>query len=418
MTKRGYRSMVEGLETSRRSFLKLGGAVGAAMLMGNPAAWAAKRVEKGAPKPARPRTNIDEALAVPRGPHALPGPFPGRVTEVHDAAALTGDGKPVADTVRAMFERGLAELAGETPAAAWRRFFTPDDVVGIKVNPVGAGLISTRLELVDAVVAWLEAGGLPRGNIVIWDRFDYMLFDAGFTPERYPGIDCVGLQTMDEAAYMDPDGDQGGWLRADGTHVSAGEFDPDAYYWAEVEGPQRDAADPHKDVAAKQYLNQHVFNGEHSYFGKLLTRRLTKIVNLPVVKNTGNGISVATKNLGYGAVCNTGRLHQPLSFEVNTEVLAFPWVRDKLVLNVADGLVAQYEGGPMPNAEFTWPLSKLFVATDPFALDRVCHDLLVAKRREMGIAVNEHPIFTEYLRYGERLELGVADPERIDHRRV
>jgi len=29
------------------------------------------------------------------------------------------------------------------------------------------------------------------------------------------------------------------------------------------------------------YLNQHVFNGKHSYFGKLLTKKLTKIVNLP-----------------------------------------------------------------------------------------------------------------------------------------
>ncbi|MBN2171023.1 MAG: DUF362 domain-containing protein [Candidatus Krumholzibacteriota bacterium] len=410
--------MAEGLETSRRSFLKLGGAVGAGMVMGNPAAWAAKHVSKRGPAPVRPLTNIDEALAAPRGPHALPGPFPGRVAEVRDAAALAPDGTPDAAAVRAMFERGLAALTGETPGAAWRRFFTPDDVVGIKVNPVGAGLISTRLELVDAVVAWLEAGGLPRGNIVIWDRFDDMLRDAGFTPERFPGIDCAALQTMDDAAYMDPGGDQSGWLCPDGTHVSAGSFDPDAYYWVEVTGPQRDPADPEKDAAACQYLNQHVFNGEHSYFGKLLTRRLTKIINLPVVKNTGNGISVATKNLGYGAICNTGRLHQPISFEVNTEVLAFPCLREKLVLNVADGLVAQYEGGPMPNAAFTWPLAALFVATDPFALDRVCHDLLVAKRKEMGIAVNEHPIFTEYLRYGERLGLGVADPSRIDHQRV
>ena len=27
----------------------------------------------------------------------------------------------------------------------------------------------------------------------------------------------------------------------------------------------------------------------------------TKIINVPVLKNTGNGISMATKNLGYGA---------------------------------------------------------------------------------------------------------------------
>ena len=42
-----------------------------------------------------------------------------------------------------------------------------------------------------------------------------------------------------------------------------------------------------------------------------------------------------------------------------------------------------------------------------------CHNLLVAKRKEMNVKVNEHPRFTEYLRYVERLGLGVADPKRI-----
>lgn len=39
---------------------------------------------------------------------------------------------------------------------------------------------------------------------------------------------------------------------------------------------------------------------------------ISPIVNLPVFKNTGNAISMATKNIGYGAVCNTNRLHAPL----------------------------------------------------------------------------------------------------------
>jgi len=163
------------------------------------------------------------------------------------------------------------------------------------------------------------------------------------------------------------------------------------------------------------YLNQHVVNDKHSYFGKLLTSKLTKIINIPVFKNTGNGISMATKNLGYGAVCNTGRLHQPLFFDVCTEVLAFPAIRDKLVLNITDGLRGQYEGGPMPNAQFTWQYDRLFLATDPFALDMVCHNLLVEKRKAMKIKVNEHPKYSEYLRYGEKLGLGVADPAKIKH---
>jgi hypothetical protein len=33
----------------------------------------------------------------------------------------------------------------------------------------------------------------------------------------------------------------------------------------------------------------------------------------------------------------------------------------------------------------------------------------------MKVKVNEHPRYTEYLHYGERLGLGVADPQKIEH---
>jgi hypothetical protein len=42
------------------------------------------------------------------------------------------------------------------------------------------------------------------------------------------------------------------------------------------------------------------------------------------------------------------------------------------------------------------------------------HREVVTKRKAMGVATNEHPRFTEYLRYAEKLGLGVATPEKID----
>jgi len=124
---------------------------------------------------------------------------------------------------------------------------------------------------------------------------------------------------------------------------------------------------------------------------------------------------MATKNIGYAAICNTGRLHRPLFFDVCTEVLAHPVIRDKLVLNITDGLRAQYDGGPMPAAQFGYNYNSLFFATDPFALDMVCHNILISKRKEMNVMVNEHPKYTEYLRYAQRLELGVTDLNKISH---
>lgn len=166
------------------------------------------------------------------------------------------------------------------------------------------------------------------------------------------------------------------------------------------------------------YLNQHVVNGEVSQFGKLITRRLTEIINLAVFKNTGNGVSMATKNIAYAAICNTGRLHVPLFFDVCTEVLAAAVVRDTLVLSVRDGIRGQYEDSPGKNEKYMYPYHTLSLATHPFALDTVGHHHLLAKRKAMGVAVNEHPRFTDYLRYAERLGLGVADHKKIQLVRI
>ena len=406
MKKKGYRSIELESKLERRDFLKIGGGslLGAGLLLGRPPLFGqeAAKVEP----PAKPKTNIDEALAVPRTKHSLPGLFPGKVVAVHDAKAMNEkgvDGKIVAS----MFEKGMHALTGKSMAKSAKLFFDKNDIIGIKVNPVGAGLIATRLEVVDAVIAWLKQGGIPTKNIVIWDRFDYMLADAGFTAARYPGIAIEGMQTMDEAAAEGKSDDDSRWLDKDGHHVSEKNFDLEAYYYADIEAPQD-----------KPHLNQHVFNGKYSYFGKLLTKKLTKIINIPVFKNTGNGISMATKNLGYGAICNTSRLHKPLFFDVCTEVLAFPAVRDKLVLNITDGLRAQYDGGPGPLAQATYFLNTLFFASDPIALDMTCHNLLLQKRKEMNVKVNEHPKYSEYLRYAQRLGLGIADPARIKLLRV
>jgi hypothetical protein len=394
---RSHLSMDAILELDRRQFVQtLTGVTAAAPLVLS--AGGCKRTTKKGPGV---ETNIAEFLAVPRTPHSLPGPFPGRVVKVTDPRSLVDekiDGKVVAE----MVERGIRTLTSTTMEKSFRMFFTPDDVVGLKVNPVGPPLISTKPEVAEAVIAWLVGNGIPAKNIVIWDRFDLDLKDAGFTPARFPGVRIEALQTLVEEGQSFRD--------AAGNHVSAAKFDPDVYYFAK--GIVGKGVRGYKDD--EFYLNQHVFAGEYSFFGKLLTRGVTKLVNLAAYKNTGNGISMATKNVGYAAICNTGRLHAPLFFNVCTEVLAAPPVRDKLVLNITDGLRGQYEGGPDKNEKFVYPNRSLYFATDPFALDMACHRELVTKRKEMGIAVNEHPRFTEYLFYAERLGLGVADPAKIE----
>ena len=84
------------------------------------------------------------------------------------------------------------------------------------------------------------------------------------------------------------------------------------------------------------------------------------------------------------------------------------------MLNILDGLRAQYDGGPGKNAQFVYENKSLYFATDPFALDMTGHRELVAKRKEMKVRGNENPLYTDYLHEGEKLKLGVADLERLD----
>jgi hypothetical protein len=403
MAPKRYMSMKESSRLDRREFVKAIGTCSIAasgLALGVPAG----AQEKAAPLPPV-ETNIADFMKVPKGKFAIPGPFPGRVVKVTDARSLVNerfDGKVIAE----MFQKGLQSLTGKGPKDSFRLFFEPTDIVGLKVNPVGPPLINTRPEVVDAVIDWLVAGGLPRKNIIIWDRFDYMLKDAGFTAARFPGVGIEGLQTMDEQGNN--------WRDKDGKHLSVGNFDQNVFYHAKNALWQSDR----NQKTEESYLNQHVFNGEYSYFGKLLTQKLTKIVNLAAYKNSGPMISMATKNLGYGSICNTGRLHAQLGLKVNTEVHAAPVIRDKLVLCVTDGLRGQYEGGPDKNAQFVYANHSLYLATDPFALDMTCHNELAAKRKEMGITVNDNPQFTEYLHYAETLGLGIANAEKITVVRV
>jgi hypothetical protein len=345
-------------------------------------------------------TNIDDFTRVPRTPQSVPGPFPGKLIRVTDQRSLNHgkiDGKVVAE----MFEKGVTQLTGRSMKDSFSLFFNKNDVIGLKVNPIGYPLINTQPELVEAVVAWLTGNGVARENLYIWDRFDYMLAGAGFDAERFPGIHIEGLQVMD------PNGKN--WRDKDGNHLSVNNFDKNVFYYAKGVTAKSDPG--YKDDGS--YLNQHVFDGEYSYFGKLVTQKVTKLISISPYKNTGNGISMATKNIAYGSICNTARLHVPLFFKVCTEVIAAPAIRDKLMLCITDGIRAQYNGGPDKNAQFIYPNHTLYFSTDPFCMDWICQKEMTAKRKAMGVPVNQNPLFTEYLHYAEQLGLGVTDEAKI-----
>jgi len=385
-------------QVNRRNFLRLAGA-GAAAAAAAPVASAIGSVtEVTSIQQGKPATNIDDALKVPRNERSMPGLFPGRVAVVKNSRSVS-ENTIVGQEVHDMIARSMLELTGEKKLKkAWRKFVSPGDRIGLKINPVAGKSLTTSHEVVRAIIAQLEASGIDRSHLTIWDRREFELTDAGFTPDNYPGIRITGTEQMDkDGLYYGKDG------KLYGEHM----IDRDWYYWADVEGEY--------DEYTMPYM---VNGGKYSYFTKIVTQDLDKIINVPILKNAGATVTLALKNLAYGSVSNTGRLHAKLWNETCAQVCAFAPLRDKVVLNIVDGIKGCFNGGPGANPQFFCDYHVIITGTDPVAVDRVGYDIVLAKRIAEGLQKEGAATALDFMLQAEKLSLGIADRTKIDLREV
>lgn len=396
-------------QVNRRNFLRLAGA-GAAAAAAAPVAQAMSRATAPAATDSnsvtgvnqtpqdKPATNIADASKVARGPNSMPGLYPGLVAVVKNTRSVK-DNAIVEQEVYDMIARSMLELTGEKKLKkAWRKFVSPGERIGLKVNPVAGKSLSTSHEVVRAVIAQLEESGIKRSQLTIWDRREFELTDVGFTAENYPGIRIVGTEQMDkDGLYYGKDG------KLYGEHM----IDRDWYYWADVEGEY--------DEYTMPYM---VNGGKYSYYTKIVTQDLDKIINIPILKNAGMTVTLALKNLAFGSVSNTGRLHAKLWNETCAQVCAFAPVRDKVVLNIVDGIKGCFNGGPGANPQFFCDYHTIMAGTDPVAVDRIGYDIVLAKRIAEGLQKEGTPQALEFMLQAEKLSLGVADRSKIEVKEV
>lgn len=338
-------------------------------------------------------TNVADLAKYPRTEQSMPGLYPGRVVQVTNPRCVS-ENIFNAPEIAKMVRDGILRLTGETDAVrAWRRFVSPTDRIGLKVNPIGGTLLSTSHEIVHAVIDQLLEAGIPKNNIVIWDRREFELHEAGFTEERYPGFTITGTERKDKA---------GSFYDGAGKLYGAAMIDPQWSYWADIE--------QHYDGETLPYM---INEGKHSYFSRICTEQLDKIINIPILKNAGASVTLCLKNLAFGCISNTGRLHKTLWAETCAEVCAFPPVRDKVVLNIVDGIKGCYNGGPGANPQFITDYKTVLVGTDPVAVDRIGYDIILKKRIAENIQKEESPKGRKFLELAQALKLGVADIEKI-----
>ncbi len=381
---------------SRRNFFNLAaaGGLGAALSpLISKKGWAQD------PQPKiKPLTNIKDALAYTRTPDSLPGKYPGKVVQVYDENCITNN-EPDQQAVDRMLEKAMLELTGlSTLKDAWFQFVSPRDRIGLKINPIGGKILSTSHQVVRAVIGQLVSAGIPKEQIVIWDRREFELHEAGFTADNYPGIRITGTEQQDAA---------GSFYDADGVLYGEKMIDKDWYYWADVEEEY--------DAYTIPYM---VNSGKYSFFSKICTQQVDRIINIPILKNAGASVTLCLKNLAYGVVSNTGRLHKDLWGETCAQVCAFPPVRDKVVLNIGDGIRGCFNGGPGANPQFITDFKTLLVGTDPVAVDRIGYEVVLKKRIDEGVQTEDQPRAREFMNMAQELGLGVAELDKIEVRKI
>lgn len=269
--------------------------------------------------------------------------------------------------IKATLEKGLKSLTGAPHATdAWRAFFEPGDVVGIKVVPNGRPYAHSSFELVIEVIEGLKSAGVKPRDMFVYDRYREEFTDAGYQ-KILPADIRWGALTAE------------GWNQFQLDYPSfrndpiAG-YDRDAF--VEMDLVQY-GEDPKDDRQCRSHL------------GKFVTKVVNKIVTLPVLKDHhAAGVTGCLKNMSHGSVNNVARSHgNNFTNAVNQfipQVVHHPIIREKFVLHIMDGIRGVYHGGPSAWAKdegkWTWEYNALFLATDPVALDHVELDIIDAKR--------------------------------------
>lgn len=313
---------------------------------------------------------------------------PSRVVIVHDPAATQAfTFRP--EVVRQMVRRGMTQLTGRTNVAkAWQSLVTAKDIVGIKVFSAPGADAGTRPAVVEAVIEELIEAGLPAKNIIIWDRQRADLRQAGFeeVARRHRArIEGSANAGYDERVFYSPERPFLGQL-----------------VWGDLEfGRKGDGV------------------GRRSYVTTLLTRSITKIISItPLLNHNTAGVSGHLYSLALGSVDNSIRFENDqlrLSTAV-PEIYALRAIGDRVVLNITDALICQYQGEQRSLLHYSTALNELRFSKDPVALDYLSLRELERTRLISSVPIPRELSLTnqmEVLQNAALLELGVCEDAAI-----
>lgn len=284
--------------------------------------------------------------------------------------------------VHALVSVGIRAVTGKgDDAAAWRSLVSSNDVVGIKIATQAAPLLATRRAVVDAIAEGLRAAGVPATNIIVWGRDATQMRAAGFG-ETAPAYRVLAVLS------------DTGW-------------DENAYYESSLVGKLIWGDLMFGKVDERLHTRSH--------YPKLLTRTVTKLINVPVLQDhEACGLWGCLYNLSLGAVDNTRRFESfgQRGDPMIPEIFGAALVRDKVVLHVLDALIGGFAGGPMYQPQYTLRPGALLFSRDPVAVDAIILEWLETKRRAANVpAIGPTG---SHVMTAAKFGLGQAERARID----
>ncbi|MBI1841102.1 MAG: DUF362 domain-containing protein [Verrucomicrobia bacterium] len=308
-----------------------------------------------------------------------------RVVIIHDPLA-TDAFRPTLPRVESMVDRGLRAWTGKTTAReAWLSLLSTQDIVGLKVYSA-PGLAGSRVEVAEALAKSLLAAGFPPSHVAIWDKLETDLQSSGFTAMgRRLGIRVLSSHEIgydERIAYTN-------------------------YYLGRLAWTDKEFGKSGDDV------------GKRSFFSKIVTKEVTKIINLaPLSNHYRAGVTGCLFSLSMGSVDNTQRFEmsaENLSAAV-PEIYAQDPLFDKIILNVVDALLAQYQGESHTYLHYTRPLNELRFSNDPLALDTLSLAELESLRKSYAVATPTNALASIQKLYRDNaplMELGQSEFSRI-----
>ncbi len=264
-----------------------------------------------------------------------------------------------------MYEQGLAALTEQNNQKdGFNYIFQLENKIGIKINTIGGKNISTRPEVALCLANVLTKNHTQDRNIIIWDRTNRELRDAGYDLN----INRTGIKVF-------------------GTDTQSFGYN--------------------KNLIAHRSIG--------SLFSSIQTDHISASISLAILKDHGlAGVTGGMKNY-FGAIHNPNKYHDTNCNPYVAEVFDTSIIKKKHKLTILDATIVQYHRGPSYHAKWADKLGTLIFSLDPVAADYTGWKIMERLRAKKGLPSlkeeNREPV---YLNTAANMGLGKADQDKID----